>query len=116
MKEKIIKDEEKSFEQLLIQCLLEYLSWRALVMLALVFFGILMSHSWNFSALSRIVTSFYFWFWLIIVSLADAVIRAAYWYRRFRNPKYIKKQKAYELARAHKEAQKEKNKTAATDQ
>lgn len=46
------------------------------------------------------------WVYSIGIFLADAFLRAVYWYARERNPSYIKKQEAYEKAKAEKDAKK----------
>lgn len=46
------------------------------------------------------------WFYSVGIFLADAFLRAVYWYARERNPSYIKKQEAYEKSKAEKESKK----------
>ncbi len=80
-------------------------SWRALVIPLAVFIPIVINHPHNsIDVILYLITSQLAWFIFFLLFVADALIRAAYWYARERNPTYINKQEAYEKWKAEKEA------------
>jgi hypothetical protein len=87
----------RSFKKMFSENLRDIASWRALVIPLAVFLPILLNHpSESIGVIWHLVTSPFAWVIYLLLFVFDALIRAAYWHIRERNPNYIKKMEAYE--------------------
>ena len=87
----------RSFKKMFSENLRDIASWRALVIPLAVFLPILLNHpSESIGVIWHLVTSPVAWVIYLVLFVFDALIRAAYWHIRERNPNYIKKMEEYE--------------------
>ncbi len=100
----------RSFKRMVTENLRDIASWRALVIPLAVIAPMIMNHPRDsIDVIWNLITSPLAWGIYLLLFVADALIRAAYWYVRERNPAYIKKQEAYEKWNSEKDVAKQKN-------
>lgn len=107
----------RSFRKMFSENLRDIASWRSLVIPFAVFFPIVINHPSNsIEVIWELITSPVAWVIYLLLFFFDALIRAAYWYARERNPSYIKKQEAYERLSGENELKKKSVESRESDE
>jgi hypothetical protein len=96
----------RSFKKLFFENLMELFSFKFLLLPVAVAFIKSLNADELAIAFFQVFLEPFTWYYSFGIFVADAFIRAAYWYARERNPNYIKKMEAYEKWKAEKEAKK----------
>ena len=84
------------FKKLFVENLMELFSFKFLLLPVAVAFIKSLNADELAIAFFQVFLEPFTWYYSFVIFVADAFIRAAYWYARERNPNYIKKMEEYE--------------------